>query len=114
MIIGDRIKQLRELNGMTQQELADKIGSTRQAISAWEQNRALPRIGAVEKLSQAFHCTKDELIGADFLISTQATTDQEIILLSDFRLADAQTKEMVLRMLHLAGVEANNNDADQT
>lgn len=54
MIIGERIKQLREVNGLTQQELADKIGSTRQAISAWEQNRALPRIEPLKSCQKYF------------------------------------------------------------
>lgn len=45
------------------------------------------------------------------MISTQAKTDDEIILLSDFRCADTKTKEMVLRMLHLARLESGNNES---
>jgi transcriptional regulator with XRE-family HTH domain len=105
MNIGERIKMLRESNDMLQQELADKLGVTRQAISAWEQGRALPRMGTIEQLCEALKCTKDDLIGPDFNEHIQAMNDKEIILLQDFRDVDKQTKEMVLRILHIAKME---------
>lgn len=36
MNIGDRIQTLRKLRGISQEELADKIGVSRQAVSKWE------------------------------------------------------------------------------
>ena len=102
MIIGERIKAYREANHITQQELADKIGATRQAVSAWEQNRALPRIGAIDKMSQVFKISRNDLIGKDFFESTQALNDKEILLLQSFREVDKDTQEMVLRLLHIA------------
>ena len=39
MNIADRIQNLRKVNGISQEELADKIGVSRQAVSKWERKR---------------------------------------------------------------------------
>lgn len=60
--IGNFIKQLRIENNMTQQQLADKIPITREAVSKWERGRNKPDRTSLEILSKLFDVTTEELI----------------------------------------------------
>lgn len=58
--IGDKIRQLRKKNRMTQEQLADMVGISFQAISKWENNIALPDITMLPKLARIFGISIDE------------------------------------------------------
>lgn len=62
MNISDRIQTLRKSKGMSQEELADKIGVSRQAISKWESEQSTPDIEKVILLSEIFEVTTDYLL----------------------------------------------------
>lgn len=62
MTIGDKIRELRTKKDISQQELAKIIGVSDQAISAWENNKKVPRMGSVEKLAAFFDVPKTYLI----------------------------------------------------
>ena len=59
--IGKQIRELRKKSGMTQEQLADMIGISFQAVSKWENNIALPDITLVPKLARIFGVTTDDL-----------------------------------------------------
>ena len=63
--IGERIKYLRERNGMTQAELAKKLGITRSAVNAWEMGLSIPTTQYVAELTQLFHVSADYMLGLD-------------------------------------------------
>ena len=48
MNMADRIQYLRKTNGISQEELADKIGVSRQAVSKWESEQSLPDLGKIK------------------------------------------------------------------
>ena len=58
---GNKIIELRKENGLSQEELADKIGVSRQAISKWEIGMAIPRSSKVKKICEVFRISADEL-----------------------------------------------------
>lgn len=61
-LISNEIRRLRfEHNEMTQQELADAIGLTRQTVIAIEKNRYSPSLEAAFKIAEAFGVTLDEV-----------------------------------------------------
>lgn len=62
MNISDRIQSLRKTKGMSQEELADIIGVSRQAISKWESEQSTPDIEKVIFLSDFFEVTTDYLL----------------------------------------------------
>lgn len=62
MNIADRILSLRKSKGMSQEELADKIGVSRQTISKWESEQSTPDIDKVILLSDFFDVTTDYLL----------------------------------------------------
>jgi len=61
-LISNEIRRLRfERNEMTQQELADAIGLTRQTVIAIEKNRYSPSLEAAFKIAEVFGVTLDEV-----------------------------------------------------
>lgn len=65
MNIGQNIYQYRIGKKMTQEQLADQVGVTRQAVSRWETGNSLPDLDMVKRLAQLFGVSTDELLGAD-------------------------------------------------
>lgn len=62
MELHERIYQLRKEKNMTQQDLADKLGVSRQAVSRWEMGTAKPEIESLSALAKVFGITVDELL----------------------------------------------------
>ena len=62
MNIADRIQHLRKSKGISQEELADKIGVSRQAVSKWESEQSIPDIEKIILLSDYFETTTDFLL----------------------------------------------------
>ena len=62
MTIADRIQSLRKAKGISQEELADKIGVSRQAVSKWESEQSSPDLEKVILLSDYFEVTTDFLL----------------------------------------------------
>lgn len=61
--LGKRIAQSRKRLGMTQDQLAEKLGVTAQAVSKWENDQSCPDISMLPKLSGIFGISADELLG---------------------------------------------------
>lgn len=64
-ITGAAIKQLREAKGMTQAELAEKLGISGKAVSKWETAKGLPDISLLEPLSKALGISVTELMSGE-------------------------------------------------
>ncbi len=62
MNIADRIQTLRKSRGISQEELADKIGVSRQAVSKWESEQSSPDLEKIILLSDYFDVTTDYLL----------------------------------------------------
>lgn len=65
MTVGERIKQLRKENDVTQEKLADYLNISYQAISKWENNTACPDISLIVPLANFFGVTTDVILGRD-------------------------------------------------
>lgn len=62
MTIGEKISQLRVWAQMTQEELAEKMSVSRQSVSKWEMDQALPQIDKVILLCELFKVSADDLL----------------------------------------------------
>lgn len=62
MDIGQKLKKARQKAGVTQEQIAEVIGVSRQTISNWENNRSYPDIASVLRLSEAYEVSLDELL----------------------------------------------------
>lgn len=56
------LKLLRIKAGLTQQEMADKLGLDQTTISAWEVGRATPTVKSIKKLATVLNVTTEEVI----------------------------------------------------
>ena len=61
--MGKRISELRKNKGMTQEQLAQQVGVTAQAVSKWENDLSCPDISILTQLAEALGVTTDELLG---------------------------------------------------
>lgn len=60
--LGMMISSLRKENGMTQLELAEKMGVTDKAVSKWERDLSYPDVNSIPKLAEVFGVSVDELM----------------------------------------------------
>ena len=67
MTIGQNIKKLRKNADMTQEELAEMLSISSQAISRWETDSAMPDISLLPSLCNIFNVSADELLGIDIV-----------------------------------------------
>ena len=72
MKIGGYIQRLRKAAGLTQKELAEKLGISFQAVSKWENGDALPDTGLILDLCDILNTTADKLLnGGAILMNTR-------------------------------------------
>ena len=62
MNISDRIQNLRKIKGISQEELAENVGVSRQAVSKWESEQSLPDIDKIIIMSEYFDVTTDYIL----------------------------------------------------
>ena len=65
MNLGETIYRLRTGHGMSQDALANALDVSRQSVSKWENNAAVPELDKLLKLSEIFGVTLDELVGRE-------------------------------------------------
>ena len=63
--LNKNIKYLRKQKGLTQSELAERLGLKRAQIGSYEEFRAEPKIGSIQKIAYLFGCSLDDLINQD-------------------------------------------------
>ena len=62
LLIGERIQEYRKARGLNQEEFAEKIGVSRQAVSKWERDKAYPDLDRVVCICEILDISIDELI----------------------------------------------------
>jgi transcriptional regulator with XRE-family HTH domain len=80
MTLGERILQFRKICGLSQEQLAEVVGVSRQAISKWETDQSLPEIEKILLLSKTFSISTDELLGNEAPTKAEISSPQ----LADF------------------------------
>lgn len=86
MDFGKNLQFLRKMyNGMTQEELAEKLGVSRQTVSKWESGGAYPEINKLTELCELFSCTMDQLIREDMGTRDEAYFDLRFETYPEFK-----------------------------
>ena len=74
MNIADRIQNLRKAKGISQEDLADKVGVSRQAVSKWESEQSVPDLDKIIIMSEYFDVTTDYILkGIEPAVNNQGT-----------------------------------------
>ncbi|MCH5314567.1 MAG: helix-turn-helix transcriptional regulator [Eubacterium sp.] len=77
MTMGERIKELRKKSGMTQMDLAKKLGVTKGTISTWETGSRSPNYDVVDQMCEMFRASMDYLMGRTDVNSYRDMTDAD-------------------------------------
>ena len=77
---GERLKKLRKQEGLTQQNLADRLGVTKSVVSYYELQERYPSPEILIKLASIFHVSSDFLLGLEMKesISLTGLDDEDI------------------------------------
>ena len=60
--LGEKLFELRKAKNLSQEEVADKLGVTRQSVSKWETNQSTPDFDKIVPLCELFEISTDELL----------------------------------------------------
>lgn len=69
MALSEKLYELRKKSGLSQEQLAEQLGVSRQAISKWESDKAVPESDTLLTISRYFHVTLDDLLKEENPIS---------------------------------------------
>ncbi len=69
MEFNEKLQKLRTKEGLTQEELAEKLYVSRTAVSKWESGRGYPNIDSLKAIAKYFHVTVDDLICGEEMVS---------------------------------------------
>ena len=75
----EKLQKLRSDEGLTQEELAEKLFVSRTAISKWESGRGYPSIDSLKAIAKHFHVTIDELIGTEEIVTLAEEDKKESV-----------------------------------
>ena len=78
MTLGERIRDERKKRGLSQEELADILNVSRQAITKWETDRGIPDIANLIRISEDFEISLDELIKGDNSVKRKIIYDNSM------------------------------------
>lgn len=89
MNLSEKILELRKANGLSQEQLSEKIGVSRQSVSKWECGESIPELEKLIELSNVFHVTTDYLLKPSetdkLSICTEIPEKQQQALLAETR-----------------------------
>jgi len=67
MALGEKLLNLRKKSGLSQEDVAEKLGVTRQAISKWETGQTVPELIKAKLLSELYNVSYDYLISESYI-----------------------------------------------
>ena len=84
-MIAEKIKELREANSMTQNEVAKRLGITRSSVNAREMGISVPSTMYIVQLAQLFSVSADYILGLDSraVIDISGLDDESVRVLND-------------------------------
>lgn len=88
--IGNKVRELRKKRGLTQEQLAENIGVSFQAVSKWENDIALPDITLVPVIAQYFGVSTDEILCYD---STEKDNEIERLVNESYKFRETEPEK---------------------
>lgn len=97
MTLGDKLSKLRKENNYTQEQLAEVLDVSRQAISKWESNTAYPETDKLIRISELFDCSLDYLLKDKAETDNEPQTDETVVLFRKY-FRDRKSKKTLFGM----------------
>ena len=110
--IANRLIQLRKKHGLSQEELAEKLGLSRQAVSKWERAEASPDTDNLICLAKLYGVSLDELLSTDedveTIVKEQVKKDEPEK--DSIQLTDDEGQKLVIKDHHIKAYDKNGNE----
>lgn len=97
MTIGEKIKELRKKNDLTQEKLADYLCVSYQAVSKWECGLTNPDLSLIGPLTKLFNVTSDELLGLEKTVQDKRYDELKSLVDETFKTGDIKKRLEVTR-----------------
>ena len=94
-----KISEYRKMKGLTQKDLAEKLGVSAGNLCEWEKGRIEPSITALIKMSELLDISIDELVGKEKFVVPARYNDKYERLLYYFNLLDDESQTHLLELL---------------
>ena len=109
MDFGSNLKELRTQNGLTQLQLATRLGVTKSVVSFYERQERTPSPDILRKLAAVFHVSSDFLLGIDTVkrLDISGLDDNDIQLVS--KLVDSLRKKNIKNNIQKIKTNWENN-----
>ncbi len=119
--MNERIRQLRTMQGMTQAELAGKLGVSASAVGMYEQGRREPDSAVLKKMAAVFHVSVDYLLGdtqeqeiGDMIDSfTKILKSSKGLMFNGEPISDADREKVVNAIRVAAAIAAPGDSHDE-
>lgn len=116
MSFGDILKKIRQDNSLTQEELAKKIDTSRSNIANYENNKNMPSVEILDKLSKLFNCSTDYLLGKSDVRNPEKVNinDADVAFASGVKALNETNKMIIKNTLEalLAKQEQDNKNTE--
>ncbi len=110
--IANRLIQLRKKHGLSQEELADKLGLSRQAVSKWERAEASPDTDNLICLAKLYGVSLDELLSTDedveTIVKEQVKKDEPEK--DSIQITDDEGQKLVIKDHHIKAYDKNGSE----
>lgn len=95
MILADKIADLRKKNGWSQEELANQLGVSRQAVSKWESASSIPDLDKIVKMSLIFG------VSTDYLLKDSLEAGRESEEVMEYNTAELEMDGKAIQMISM-------------
>lgn len=105
MEFNNRLYHLRKQNGLSQEELANRLHVTRQTISKWETGDSTPDMGKLAAMSDLFEISLDELVmGKEPRTKDAEASRSELVNVLNEKVLTSDNKKKTRRVLKIIGI----------
>lgn len=117
-LLGAKMMILRKQNGLTQDELAEKVGASQKTISSWETGRTYPRMRDITALCMALDCTIEELTGKKAREIVDISYDDVVLKFKDFSIEELERlrdtiSEIIDNRIRIEKIEMERKEQDK-
>ena len=111
MKIGESIAKLRTEHKLTQEELGEKVGVSRQAVTKWESDESVPELSKLVALADIFEVSLDRLVGRDKTILDKFNESLREWSKSDLKKRDLEVNSfLIMKFIDIS--EKNGESAE--
>ncbi|MBQ9005245.1 MAG: helix-turn-helix transcriptional regulator [Atopobiaceae bacterium] len=104
--IGAFLRELRQAQGITQEQLAAELGVSNRSVSRWETGRTMPDFDLLIELAKRYDVSVDELLAAERNSSMDTQTEESLYRIADYTNNERDVFTKRLHLMFLAGIVA--------